>query len=228
MKIILRHFLICIFISAFGCILFGQDLQLKEGHIMLENETRACWVVHADPEPKTLKRAWNDYLKDQYGFNLKGIGWFANRDLMEAEEVELLIISNTPVNFFTHIVENDIGSEMKVLASDQQQYFSPNYQPAKFEELAAMVKNFLKLYIPQYHSSRINDTELRIEELIDETEDLEQEIAKNLTDIEKLEDEIEEIRALMKSNQNQLTNSRIKLEKRKAKLQRKTLLLQDL
>jgi hypothetical protein len=80
-------------------ILFGQDLQLKEGRIRLENEIRACWVVRADPEPKTLKRAWNDYLKDQYGIKLKGIGWFANRDLMEAEEVELLIISNTPVNY---------------------------------------------------------------------------------------------------------------------------------
>ena len=228
MKIIPRHFLISTFIMASSRIRFGQDLQLKEGRISLENEIRACWVVHADPEPKTLKRAWNDYLKDQYGFKLKGIGWFANRDLMEAEEVELLIISNTPVNFFTHIVENDIGSEMKVLASDQQQYFSQKYQPAKFEELAVMVKNFLKLYIPQYYNSRINDTELRIEELIDETEDLEQEISRNLTDIEKLEDEIEEMRALMKSNQNQLTKSRIKLEKRKDKLQRKTLMLQDL
>ena len=207
---------------------FGQDLQLKESSIRHDKGKRACWVVHADPEPKTLKQAWNEYLKDQYGFKLKGIGWFANKDLMEAEGVKLLIISDTPVNFFTHIVEDDTGSEMKVFASDQQDYFSQDYQSAAFEELAAIVKSFLKLYIPQYHNSKINDTELRIEELTSETEDLEQEISKNLENIEELEAEIEEMKAQMESNQNQLSQSKIKLEKRKAKLQRKTSLLQDL
>jgi hypothetical protein len=224
----LEKYFITIVLVLYSFKLVAQGLQPMVSTIKHDKQNIACWVINADPEPKTLKKAWNTFLKDNYRFKLKGIGLFANKDLLQAEAVRVGVISKTPVNFFTHIVEDDSGSEMKVFVSDQQQYFSSNYQESQFNELADIMKSFLKSYLPQYHQSKINDTEIRISELNQETEDLEEEIAENLESIEEMENEIVEMRKQLESNRAKLVESRIKLEKRKAKLQRKRSTLQAL
>ena len=185
-------------------------------------------MVNVGPDPKTLKKAWNEFLKNNYDFKLKGIGLFANKDLMQVEEVRVAVISNEPVNFFTHVVEDGTGSEMKVFASDQQEYLSKRYMKNGFQELADMLTNFLKSYLPQYHRSKINDMELVVTELTEETKDLEDEISENLESIEELEEEIEEMKEELQSNRIKLEESKNMLEHRKAKLQRKSTALQEL
>jgi hypothetical protein len=215
--------------TAFTIGVYAQKLQPAKATLSYENAQPACWVVHVDPEPVTLKKAWREYLKDNYSFKLKGIGFLSNKDILSAEAVRIPVISKEPVNFYTQIVEDDTGSEMKIFAADlQQNYFSSHYQSRGFNQMENILASFLKIYLPEYHRGRINDTEQRVKELVRETRELEEEILENTEEIEELENEIEEMSAEIESNRSALVESRIKLEKRRAKLERKRSQLQDI
>lgn len=54
--------LLCCFAPLF---LSGQDLIPQDGTIEHNDKERPCLQVTIDPEPKTLKEAWRDYLKDE-------------------------------------------------------------------------------------------------------------------------------------------------------------------
>lgn len=208
---------------------YAQGLKPTPGTVKHNGSQVACWTVHVDPEPKTLKTAWKDYLDENYNFKLKGIGFLANKDVLSAEEVKLSTLSPNTVYFFTQIVEDDAGSEMKVFASNhQQKFYSKNHKPESFNEIRDLMESFLKAYLPQYHQGRIEDTHKRVQELTKETADLEADIVKNSEKIEELNSEIEELQSEMDSNKGKLEENRIKLEKRKQKLELKRRQLQSL
>ena len=52
----------------------AQSVEPTIGTINHDDKERPCWVANLDPEPKTLKEAWKDYIKDNYDVKLKGIG----------------------------------------------------------------------------------------------------------------------------------------------------------
>ena len=208
---------------------YGQGVKPTHGTVDYEGSQIACWTVHVDPEPKTLKKAWKDYLQENYNFKLKGIGFLTNQDVLSAEEVRLATLSSNTVNFFTQIVEDDAGSEMKVFASNnQQKFFSKKHEPKSFNEIRDLLESFLKAYLPQYHQGKIDDTHKRVRELTKESSELEEEIAENSEKIEELNSEIEELQEEMESNKSRLDENRIKLEKRKKKLELRRRQLQSL
>ena len=86
MKIIKGALLLVIFLFAIQ-INAQSQIQSFESTIEHNDAQRPCIQVNLDPEPKTLKKAWKNYLKDNYGVKLKGIGFFSNKDLLSAEEV---------------------------------------------------------------------------------------------------------------------------------------------
>jgi len=221
---------ICILVMVFFNYdsLFGQDLHPTKTTVKYKKSTQSCWEVHVDPEPKTLKKAWKEFLKQNYDFRLKGIGFLANKDLLTAEEVDLPVLNANSVNFFTHIVEDDAGSAMKVFASDQQRFFSDTYSPESFRQLRRMLENFMKVYLVKYHRGKLNDTRKRVEELTDETMELEEDIADNMEEIEELTEEIEEMKELNETKKSRLEENRRKLELRKSRLENKRQQLQDL
>ncbi|GJM28959.1 MAG: hypothetical protein DHS20C17_15940 [Cyclobacteriaceae bacterium] len=206
----------------------AQQLEPAQATIKHEKSSRACWVVRVDPEPKTLKKAWKDYLERNYNFRIDGIGFLANKDLLSAEQVKLPVLSATPVYFYTHIVENSTGSEMKVFAADQHKnYYSDRHQPDKFMELRDILENFLKVYLPQYHQEIINDTQQEVAQLTKETTKLEEEIAENAEKIEALTSEIEDMKVETEDTKAKLDKAKLKLEKRKARLERRRTQLLD-
>jgi hypothetical protein len=201
--------------------IMAQEITPEEGFIVYKNAPRACWVVHLDPEPKTLKKAWKDYLDDEFGFSLKGIGLLANRDLLSAEEVMVKPIANDPLNLYTQIVEDVNGSEMKffvelksnVYASDADHRF-------EFRAMQDILQDFLAEYLPTYYQSRVQDAEKRLVSLAEEREDLKKNIAKDSEKIEELQNEIEQRQLELESNQDRLDLAEAKLEARKEKLER--------
>jgi uncharacterized coiled-coil protein SlyX len=199
----------------------AQDLTPTEGVIAYRDAPRACWVVHVDPEPRTLKQAWKDYVKDEFDVKVKGIGFLANKDLISAEEAVISRISSDPINFYAHIVEDVNGSEMKLFAEvNSGEFASDNSHSNAFRALKNIMDDFLAEYLPTYYQSRVNDAEKRMVELSNEREDLKEAIAKDSQEIAELEDEIEQRRLKLESNQNKLDLAESKLEARKQKLER--------
>jgi len=201
--------------------IMAQDITPKEGFIVYEDAPRACWVVHLDPEPKTLKKAWKVYLDDEFGFSLKGIGFLTNKDLLSAEEVMVKPIANDPLNLYTQIVEDVNGSEMKffvelksnVYASDADHRF-------EFRAMQDILQDFLAEYLPTYYQSRVQDAEKRLVSLAEEREDLKKKIARDSQRIQELQSEIEQRQLELETNQSRLELAEAKLEARKEKLER--------
>lgn len=199
----------------------AQDITPSEGIIAHKDAPRACWVVHVDPEPKTLKKAWKDYVKDDFDVSLKGIGFLTNKDLLSAEEAVVRPISPDPLNFYTHIVEDVNGSEMKIFAElNPGEYANRGDHTGEFRAMRRILEDFLAEYLPTYYQSRVKDAENRMVELADEREKLKKEITRDSERISSLEEEIEQRQLELQSNQDKLELAESKLEARKQKLER--------
>ena len=197
------------------------SIQSIDATIEYDNAQRPCIQVNLDPEPKTLKHAWKDYLKDNYDFKLKGIGFLSNKDLLSAEEIMIEQISSKQMDFYTHITEDENGSEMKIFVRyGYDIYLTRENDPNAYEALTGMLNGFLKIYLPKYYEGKVNDTEKRIKKLSDETGDLEAEITDDSEKIAKLKKEIEGLEEDLKSNNERLKIAKIKLKKRSEKLDR--------
>ena len=137
-----------------------------ESTIEFDKAQRPCLSVNLDPEPKTLKKAWRDYLKDNYDFKLKGIGFLRNKDLLSAEEIVVEELSSSQMDFYTKVIENESGSEMSVFVRyGYDIYISKSTHPDQFIKLKSMMEGFMKQYLPTYYAGQLKDTEKRVEEL---------------------------------------------------------------
>ncbi len=200
---------------------FAQDLTIQKGVIEHNDQERRCLQVNVNPEPKTLKEAWKDYLQDHHDFKLKGIGFLANKDLLTAEQVVVEAISPKEMDFYTHIVEDENGSEMKVFAAyGYDIYISEEDTPQEYAALRDILENFLETYLPKYYNELIEETKERIEDLTDERDDIKESIADDREEIEELKEDIQELNNNLESNESKLQEVEAKLQGRKAKLKK--------
>lgn len=198
-----------------------QLIQIKDASIDFDDKERPCIQINVDPEPEFLKEEWRDYLDDNYGFKLKGIGFLSNKDLLSAKEIEVEELSSRQIDFFTRVVEDENGSEMKVFVRfGYDIYLSRSDNPSEYNTLRNMVEAFLKEYLPAHYNEQLKETKDRIDDLIDEAEGLEEEISDNTSEIANLKDRIKDLEDNLKSKNEKLTESKSKLKNRQAKLER--------
>lgn len=196
-----------------------NPLQYVDTTFEFEGEKRACIQLNLDPAPKTLKKAWKDYLKDNYDFKLDGIGWFSNKDLLSAEKVLVPAISPNKMDFYTHIVENEGGSDMKIFVRfGYDIYLTKQNNPSGYQTLTVMLDNFLKGYLPKYYKDLFKDTEKQVKDLKDETSDLKKGIEDNSEKIEDLKKDTEKMKKELKTKNELLEEATMKLEQRSKKM----------
>ena len=131
-------------------------IQPFDATINHDKAQRPSIQVNLDPEPKTLKNAWKDYLKDNYNFKLKGVGFLSNKDLLSAEAITVKQISSDAMDFYTHIVEDENGSEMKVFARHGYDiYITKKNYPNEYKALREILESFIKYYLPKYYEGKI-------------------------------------------------------------------------
>lgn len=206
---------------AFNNKAYAQDLTPKDGKIEHNKSQRSCIYVNLDPEPKTLKKAWRSFLKDNYNFKLKGIGFLRNKDLLSAEDLVIKEISSKRMNFYTHIVEDEVGSEMKVFGSfGYDIYIDKNDTPEEYRVMNKMLNDFLKIYLPKYYKDQVKDTEKKVKKLSKEVKGLNKDISKNNKRTKKLSKEIENLTKEAAEKESELESANTKLQERKSKLER--------
>lgn len=202
--------------------LVGQtSVQPFEATIQYDDAQRPCIQVNLDPEPKTLKEAWKDYLKDNYDLKIRGIGFLTNKDLLSAEGVVMSQVSAKEMDFYTHIVENENGSEMKLfIRLGYDIYINPKNYPNEYAALQEVLESFIKFYVPKYMEQQIKDTEEAVKKLTHEKDDLSENIQEKSNEIDELKQEIREKEAELTTNQEALSLTERKLSNRKEKLER--------
>lgn len=225
MKYIVISFLLSV-LFIFQGTTYAQNLVPVESTIEHADKLRPCLLVYVDPEPKTLKKAWRDFLKEKYNFKLKGIGFLSNKDVLRAKEVMLPAISPNALDFYTEIVPDANGSQMKVFASyGYEVYIDPNEHPEAFQQLKTIFSTFLQTYIPNYYQELVNDTEDAVNGLMKDQKKLKKSITKDSKKVEKFTAKIKQLNEAVSDNQaelveveEKLSNRTLKLEKYKLKL----------
>lgn len=225
MKYIVISFLLSV-LFIFQRTTYAQNLVPVESTIEHADKLRPCLLVYVDPEPKTLKKAWRDFLKEKYDFKLKGIGFLSNKDVLSAKKVMLPAISPNALDFYTEIVPDANGSQMKVVASyGYEVYIDPNEHPEAFQQLKTIFSTFLQTYIPNYYQELVDDTEDVVKDLMKDQRKLKKSITKDSKKVEKFTAKIKELNEAVSDNQaelieveEKLSNRTLKLEKYKLKL----------
>ena len=200
---------------------YAQAVTPKDGMIMHNKSQRPSIFVNIDPEPKPLKKAWKSFLKDNYDFKIKGIGFLSNKDLLYAEDLVIEKISPKRMNFYTKIVENEVGSKMTVFGSfGYDIYIDKNETPEEYKVMNQMLTEFLNSYLPDYYKNQVKDTEKKVKKLSKEVKGLNKDISKNNKKTKKLAKEIEELTKEAAEKEEELETATIKLKERKSKLER--------
>src|SRR5690554_7936004 len=83
--LIMKFSLLALMFFTLNNSVYAQAVTLKDGIIMHNKSQRPSIFVNIDPEPKPLKKAWKSFLKDNYDFKIKGIGFLSNKDLRSEE-----------------------------------------------------------------------------------------------------------------------------------------------
>ncbi|MGY8914532.1 MAG: coiled-coil domain-containing protein [Flavobacteriales bacterium] len=206
----------------------AQKVVTQDGTIIHDGAIRPCITLSLDPTPDVLKEAWRTYLDDTYDFKLKGIGFLQNKDLLSAEEVTIRKISSNKMEFYTNIVENELGSEMKVFASlGEDNYVGGEKSRKEYKALKDIVENFLKAYLPTYYKEMLEDTSKNFEDLTEDVADLNEDIVDDSEKIEKLKKEIEDLNDKIESDKETLEKTKetlISTEKKLARIRTQSLI----
>nr|WP_299205946.1 hypothetical protein [uncultured Brumimicrobium sp.] len=219
--LIMKFSLLALMFFTLNNSVYAQAVTPKDGIIMHNKSQRPSIFVNIDPEPKPLKKAWKSFLKDNYDFKIKGIGFLSNKDLLYAEDLVIEKISPKRMNFYTKIVENEVGSEMTVFGSfGYDIYIDKNETPEEYKVMNQMLTEFLNSYLPDYYKNQVKDTEKKVKKLSKEVKGLNKDISKNNKKTKKLAKEIEELTKEAAEKEEELETATIKLKERKSKLER--------
>lgn len=219
--LIMKFSLLALMFFTLNNSVYAQAVTPKDGIIMHNKSQRPSIFVNIDPEPKPLKKAWKSFLKDNYDFKIKGIGFLSNKDLLYAEDLVIEKISPKRMNFYTKIVENEVGSEMTVFGSfGYDIYIDKNETPEEYKMMNQILNEFLNSYLPNYYKNQVKNTEKKVKKLSKEVKGLNKDISKNNKKTKKLAKEIEELTKEAAEKEEELETATIKLKERKSKLER--------
>lgn len=189
------YFTISCLVLFFSMPALGQNITLQQGMIEHNEKQRPCVQVSLKaPQPKPLKKAWEDFMDDEYDVNMKGIGFLSNKDILTAQEVNIPAMSDKSLNFYTRIIEQGNQTEMCVFSSfGYDIYATPEEYPQAFETMEKMTAQFLRSYLPEYYHEKIEVSMEEVEDIRSEISDLEETMADNTKEIEELKAENAEI-----------------------------------
>jgi SMC interacting uncharacterized protein involved in chromosome segregation len=220
-KFLMQLSFVALLMFGFSETVQAQDPTPRDGKIEHNDSERPCIFVNLDPEPKPLKKEWKSFLKDKYDFKIKGIGFLSNKDLLYAEDVVIEKLSSKRMNFYTHIVENEVGSEMKVFGSfGYDIYIDKNETPEEYKIMNNMLNEFLKSYLPKYYKDQVKDTEKKVKTLTKDVKGLNKDISKNNKKIDKLTKEIKQLTKDAEERESELKSASTKLDERTKKLKK--------
>ncbi len=217
--------------------LFAQEVvSLSYEKIAYNENERPSIVAMIEPEAKTVKKAFKDYLKDEYGFKLKGIGFLANKDVLSAKEIQLDKLSEKRINFYAKVVESKERTKMNVFATfGYDVNLSEEQYPKEFGQLEDIVVKFLNDYILKYYEEQVATAAEALAELQEEKSEQQKTIEDNGKEIEdlkktiqKLEKENKDLAEKMEKNTDGLIEAETRLNQLKEKKETATKALKKL
>lgn len=216
----LQKIIITLIILALTFPAAAQQLNMLDGMVQYQKRDYPGVIVQMEPDPKTVKKAWEDYIRQEHDINMKGIGFLTNKDVLTAEEVSFPAISTKKMDFYTKVIEENDATKMMVFAA--LGYNIPIDKDRNYKEYIAMkavVSDFIDNFLPAYYMERLETAKSTVADLEDDQKDLREDIEDNKKEIRDLIKENEKLQKKLNKSQDELETALELLSKRRTKLE---------
>lgn len=196
----------------FGTKLMAQNFSITNSKTEYDKEQRAAVYVKTEPDTKDVKSAWKDYMKDRYDAKIDGFGFMSNKDVLKAENVNIVTISDKPIDLYAKIVGGEYGTDIYYYVElADGTYLSPDKTAKQYQAMEFVVYDFLGIYLPNHYAGQIEKSQKVVSGLMSTKEDLSKDITKNSEDIEKMKKEIEDLTKENEKKTKELSSTKEKL-----------------
>ncbi len=138
--------------------LAAQTYRIDTTNITYEDKLRPCLYVSYDAYPKTVKKAWSNFLKKNYKVKTKGIGLLTDKDIVSSEDVTINSIADKRMNMYARVTDISGGSEMKYFMSFGYDFFiGPDNYPKEFEGMKKLLNDFSVKFLNEYYGDETSD-----------------------------------------------------------------------
>lgn len=195
--------------------LAAQLPEVRSALVSYEKENVTAWTTKVPADRKTTQNAFSDWIDERYQINMKGGGWFGNKNIRTAEEVKLPAVANFPVSLIVRTEENPNGTSRMALfalrpGSNGKDITDERAQSA----LQSIFDSFLTDWLPTYYAEREAAAREKLEDLRETFTDREEAVADNTEEIEALRKENEELRREMEQLRGQIERANATLKER--------------
>ncbi|MBK7123162.1 MAG: hypothetical protein IPH68_10315 [Chitinophagaceae bacterium] len=175
-----KYYVVSAIILAFGFSVNAQTYKIDTALINFENLQRPSLLVKYDASPKTVKKAWDDYLKKNYDVKVKGIGFLTNKEIITATDVSIAAISDKRMNIYASVTDAPgERSELNFFTSFGYDFFiGPDNYPAEFAGMKKILNDFSMDFLIDFYGSEAS-------RITSEIKGLEKDIRKNNKDIKQ-------------------------------------------
>jgi|GEM_PF-5763901 len=192
---------------------YAQQTRIENSSTSYNGKLRDAIHIVVEPSSKDVAKAWKSYVADKLGQKLKG-----GNDDQKAEAVNIPQLSDQMVNLYSKVEDNSpSGTSMYVfLGKGDDAFFSPTNDSAIFNKLNAVVKDFLRSYLPNYYNGMIETSSKTIAGIQKTLSSVTKSVDKNTSTIQKNEEKIkkmEDANAKLKSELDEDAKNKAAQEK---------------
>lgn len=217
---IIKQSLIVIFILS-ATFSFAQVLNVSNETIIHDGKERSAIKVTIEPGSKNVKKAFKDFMDDQYKVDVEGIGFLKNKDVIYTEPTVIAPISTQKAQLFAKVMGNGNQSDMYVFGQlGYNNQITPTNNWREYTAMKDLTIDFLNKLLPNYYQDIVADQKDEVADLEDDRKDMRKKINKNIDKIVELTKENEELERKIAATDVKLEQSMEKLGKKKETLKK--------
>jgi len=201
----------------------AQKVKYNNGNILFDGEELQTIEVKLSPNVSTIKDKFSDWMDDHYDVNLNGKKLlFFDKEFMSAKGVVIPQISDRKIDLRVKVDETSKGKTiLHVFAAyGYNNWITPENHPYAYDALRGIVYDFVSDYLPQYYYERVEDSEDMVEDLREDNEDIQADLANNRKEIKELLKKNDNLRLELETNKSELKKANEKLILREQEYQK--------
>ncbi len=146
---LMKLFPLLIAVFLIGNILNAQSVyQVTASEVEYKGNMQPSLVVNIEPNNKEVKKAWEDYIKDEFDVKFKG-KWE-----LVAQDVNIGNISSNPLTLITLFTDNQPGTKMNLLLSfEKKTIANPVEFPAEYNSMKKIFNAFLDGFLLEHYTA---------------------------------------------------------------------------
>ena len=194
--------------------------------IKYQGDQRDCWSASIDSHSKTVKKAWKDFIEEDYQAQVQGIGFLSNKKVLTVEAGRITDISTKPVDLFLKVTAKGSQVSLALFARDHQgDFISRSDSPDEFKALKPLLTRFIRTHLINQSQQRLESWKTQYQELTERREDKLETLEENKEDIRdaqetilELNEENDQLMIEIQEIENEIENAGKRVEEEKLKL----------